>query len=382
MLHDHYDYIICGAGLSGLSLAERLAADEFSNKKILIIDKSSKKVKDRTWSFWTTKENNRYASIYRKSWKRLAFYAPDVEVISGDMDYQYNTVDGLDFYNHTLSIINKSDHITFLQASVNEILDEGARVVVKTEEQAFTSDYVFDSIVRSFPDGEELFMWQHFMGWEVELEEGSFDEDTMTFMDFRIDQDSDTRFVYVLPFDKKTALVEATLFSKELWAEEAYEQMLAAYMEKYIKLPYKIKEKEIGKIPMTTAPFSVGSKRVIPIGTNNATVKPSSGYAFTRIQREVDILIDRIRQNKIKRVKGSKRFLSYDRTLLNVVLTGKQEALKVFSLMFQRNEFGANLKFLDEQTSLIEEAKIFLTLPTWPFFKAFVQENVFRFTKR
>ena len=49
-----FDYIICGGGASGLSIAGGLSLDQyFSNKKILIIDPEfPKKKNDRTWCFW------------------------------------------------------------------------------------------------------------------------------------------------------------------------------------------------------------------------------------------------------------------------------------------------------------------------------------------
>ena len=378
---EHYDYIICGGGLSGLSLAHRLTDQSFADKRILILDQSPKNTNDRTWSFWARRSFDRYKVIYRKSWDHLVFYAPDVEVKGTADPYAYHTISGLDFYNHTLKEIGACSHVEFKVASVQTVVDQGDHVVVQTDQHTYRADYVFDSIVKAFPEAEQLFVWQHFMGWEVKLTQGSWDDSTATFMDFRVDQGDDTRFVYILPFDKQTALVEATVFSKDLWTEERYKEMLTAYMKRYVQLPYELISTEIGKIPMTTASFSRGSKRVIPIGTNNATVKPSSGYAFMRIQKECDELTERIRQGQISRVKKKRRFIAYDRTLLNVLLTQKESAQRVFGLMFMRNTYGQNLKFLDEETSLWEEIKIFWTLPFWSFLRAFLSENVFSRTK-
>ncbi len=378
---EHYDYIICGGGLSGLSLAHRLTDESFADKRILVLDQSSKTTNDRTWSFWAHRSFDRYKNIYRKSWDRLAFYAPDTQVIAAADPYQYHTISGIDFYNHTLKAINTSGHVDFKVASVQDVVDQADQVSVHTDQAIYHADYVFDSIVKSFPEQEKLFVWQHFMGWEVKLTEGSWDDSTATFMDFRVDQGDDTRFVYILPFDKQTALIEATVFSKDLWTEEQYKEMLVDYMDRYVGHAYELMSTELGKIPMTTATFSKGSKRVIPIGTNNATVKPSSGYAFMRIQKECDILAERISQGKIARVTQKRRFIAYDKTLLNVLLTQKESAQRVFSLMFQRNSYGQNLKFLDEETSLWEEVKIFWTLPFWSFLRAFLSENVFSGTK-
>jgi lycopene beta-cyclase len=52
-----YDYIICGGGMSGLSLAYQLSISKLSNKKILIIDPERKTKNDRTWAFWEKIDN-------------------------------------------------------------------------------------------------------------------------------------------------------------------------------------------------------------------------------------------------------------------------------------------------------------------------------------
>jgi len=375
------DIIICGGGLAGLSLASRLAEPGYEHLKVIIIDKSSKTENDRTWSFWAKKDQSRYASIYQKSWPKIAFYSDEAVVISDTAPYTYNTIRGIDFYSHSLEIIEQAAHITWVQGSVEKIDQDEDHATVSTDRGIYHAPYVYDSIVKRMPTEDHLFVWQHFMGWHVKMEKDTFDDDVATFMDFRIDQGEDTRFVYVLPFNKREALVEATLFSSDLWTEEGYADILKEYISKHYEANYEIVHQELGKIPMTTASFAKATPRVIPIGTNSATVKPSSGYAFTRIQQEADQQARNIKNGIYKAIKPKAKYLAYDRTLLNVLLTKKRSAAHVFSLMFKRNPVVRNLKFLDEETSLLEEISIFMTLPFWPFLKAFTSENVLRAAK-
>jgi len=52
-LNKVYDYIIAGGGCAGLSLVMRMLKEpQLSTKKILIIDKDSKQLNDRTWCYW------------------------------------------------------------------------------------------------------------------------------------------------------------------------------------------------------------------------------------------------------------------------------------------------------------------------------------------
>ncbi|MEL6390081.1 MAG: lycopene cyclase family protein, partial [Bacteroidota bacterium] len=195
---------------------------------------------------------------------------------------------------------------------------------------------------------------------------------------FRIDQAGEFRFVYVLPFSKKKALVEVTFFSKDICTEDVYEDILSDYMSTYYPhLKYRVTNREIGKIPMTTSPFSKQNGRIIPIGTNNATVKPSSGYAFVRIQNEVDEMAKLILEERPRAIGHRKKYIGYDKTLLNVLVTNKEEGKKIFSTMFRDNDPARVLKFLNEETSLIEEFSFFNSLPRWSFTKAWIEENVF-----
>lgn len=381
-MNQEYDYIIAGAGLAGLSLAIRLAEPAYRHKKVLLIDKSSKKENDRTWSFWMKESDRRYASIYLKSWSRLRFQASGVDKIFETSPYAYHTIRGIDFYRHAFDIIGEAQHITFLQGDVDAIGSDDDGVWVSTGGRTISAAYVFDSIVRKFPEGDKLFVWQHFMGWEITCDQPVFDDEVATFMDFRIDQADDTRFVYVLPFSRQKALVEATLFSKEIAEEHTYEEILGRYLKThYPDTAYKIDNVEIGAIPMTTGAFGEGGKRIIPIGTNNGTVKASSGYAFTRIQEECDELVAHIDRGIYTPIKRKKRFLAYDRTLLNILITHKLKGDAVFAEMFRHNDPRLILKFLDERTSLWEEIQFFKTLPIWPFTKAFVIEQYLNLTK-
>ncbi|MEO0902728.1 MAG: lycopene cyclase family protein, partial [Bacteroidota bacterium] len=76
----HYDYIIIGAGASGLLLADALGSDSFfTSKSILLIDKEKKVQNDRTWCFWEAGEGV-FDDLLHKSWPKIYFAGKDLRL--------------------------------------------------------------------------------------------------------------------------------------------------------------------------------------------------------------------------------------------------------------------------------------------------------------
>ncbi len=378
-----YDYIICGAGCAGLSLAYRLCDPKFQQKRILVLDKEPKTSNDRTWSFWIDKPHL-FDNIVTKKWTHINFYGnKDLERLDIS-PYTYQTIQGIDFYNFTLQKISECDHIDIKYESVERITQlEKNQVKVSNSHEEYIGTMVFSSIVSHYPTEDLHFVWQHFKGWIIETDTNQFDIDTATFMDFRIAQEGETRFVYVLPFAGNRALIEATIFSKNKWNSKEYDPIIINYIDSYLNLDnYEIIEEEEGAIPMTTSRFyDIKSNSIIPIGTLSDSVKPSSGYAFIRIQEEVDQIIEQLTYKRAVDTSRKSRFILYDRTLLDVIIRNKRSAKHIFSLMFQKNTSQQIFAFLNEKTSLFQEINIFRTLPFWPFLTSFFNSNVLNKTK-
>ena len=62
-----WDIVIVGGGLGGLSLAAELAAPEFASLSVLVLEKRSQYVRDRTWSYWADTPH-RYSYLERHQW--------------------------------------------------------------------------------------------------------------------------------------------------------------------------------------------------------------------------------------------------------------------------------------------------------------------------
>ena len=85
------------------------------------------------------------------------------------------------------------------------------------------------------------------MGWFVKTKKPVFDPKKIIFMDFNIPQENETRFIYLLPKNSHEALVEYTLFSKNLLRTEEYENGIKSYLKSKGIVDFIIEEKEQGR---------------------------------------------------------------------------------------------------------------------------------------
>lgn len=371
-----FDYIIAGGGSAGLTLAHLLLAHESSEKSILIIDKDDKSVNDRTWCFWE-KEKNLFENLVYRQWSKASFLSPCFQQIFGLQPYSYKMIRGKDFYDFMKLETSKSRNLTWVKSEITEINTKG---IVKTATEDYQGNLVFNSTygIEKFdiPSKYVQFL-QHFKGRFIQTETPHFDPETMTYMDFRIDQKGDCRFGYVLPFSATEALVEYTIFSEQLLQPEEYEKGLDDYLQNFLRIEqYKIQEEEFGVIPMTDFPFPQQSGRIINIGISGGFTKPSTGYTFLRSQHILKKMVNNLAKQKDPLADlpyQKNRFLKYDSTLLKVLKDGKHSGAQIFSDLFEKNGAQSVFKFLDEETNLAEEMKIMSSTPILAFGKAFIK---------
>ncbi len=370
-----YDYIITGMGASGLMLVYHLISDPFFDQKtILLIDKQNKNRNDRTWCFWE-KENGTWDEIIHKKWNYIFFGSTNFsEKIKID-PYQYKMIQSKDFYQYVLKAIAHNTNITIIKENVQAIKDEGDIVEVQTDQRIHLGNKVFNSVIFSSEYKEQKrfpLLNQHFLGWFIKTSTPSFEAETATFMDFTVPQKGNTRFMYVLPLSETEALVEYTLFSEKLLEENEYELEIKEYLKQKGINDYNILEKEKGCIPMTCYDFrKYNSKNVINIGTAGGWTKPSTGYTFSITLKNIKKLTEYLKhKSDLSKFGKRTKFWYYDLLFIDILYKENEKGSALFSQLFKKNDSKKILKFLDEETSFIEDVKITTSLPNMPFLKA------------
>ncbi len=370
-----YDYIISGLGASGLMLAYHMVLDSFFDKKqILLIDKEPKNQNDRTWCFWE-KGIGVWDEIVSKKWDTIYFGSTHFSKQIKILPYQYKLVRSKDFYDFIFRILKEKSNITILQEEIISLTDEGNIVRVETNTRMYLANKVFNSVLLSKEYKNQSrypVLNQHFVGWFVKTQSALFDVKTATFMDFTVAQKNNTRFMYVLPISETEALFEYTLFSEDLLEEKEYEDEIARYLKEKGVKEYKITEKEKGCIPMTCYEFrNYNSKNIMHIGTAGGWTKPSTGYTFNISLKKINTLTSYLKSNMdLSRFSKRTKFWYYDLLFLDVLYTENRIGSSLFSRLFQKNKSTKILKFLDEETTLLEDIKITTSLPAGNFLKA------------
>ncbi|MDT7829138.1 lycopene cyclase family protein [Pricia sp. S334] len=371
-----YDYIIIGAGASGLMLADALGRDDFfAGKSILVLDKSTKNSNDRTWCYWERGEG-RFDDIVSNTWQHISFGGQQVSKNFDLAPYTYKMVRGIDFYESYLERLRGHSNIDFRHEEVTEVADYGNRVIVTSDQDQYSVFKVFNSIFdygMATHQNKYPVLQQHFVGWTVRTKSPIFDVKRATYMDFSVPQQGNTRFMYVLPFSEREALVEYTLFSQELLSKEEYESAIRHYLQHDLHCTdYEITDTEQGSIPMTCYDFNEHhTPNIRYIGTAGGWAKPSTGYTFMSSSKKVPVLVEYLKSGTpLDRLSYKNRFWYYDLLLLDVLAKNNGQGHRVFETLFKNRDPQLIFKFLDEETSLWEDLKFVMGCPTGPFVKA------------
>ena len=374
---NQYDFIFLGMGLASLSLVMRmLRSGKFSDKKILLIDRAPKNKNDRTWCFWE-KAPGFFEHIVHRRWPHISFLSDEFSSNLDISPYEYKMIRGHDLYSYCLQELQQHEQFELVYADINDWNWDGKLAILQLNGESIQlgAPYLFNSIYIPSREQKPLTLLQHFKGWLIETDQPEFDRSKAIMMDFRVHQDHGTSFAYVLPFSETQALVEYTLFTRELLKPGKYDEELKEYISHFAGIKnYRVIEEEFGVIPMTSEKFKFRDK-AFNIGTAGGQTKGSSGYTFQFIQKNSEVIFQKLlkKENLETMPATGKRFQFYDNVLLYILYNDKLPGKHIFSQLFKRNKAQQVLKFLDNETTLGEELKIISTLPTLPFLKAAVK---------
>ena len=370
------DFIILGGGASGLQLAYRLSNHTaFANASILILESNNHKGNDRTWCYWETGDGE-WDDLLQNQWNKVQFKSKNVNKTIDLGSASYKMLRSKPYYERLHQSLANNKSIQIEYARCTGFVDEGSHGTVSTDRQTYRCSTLFNSAFDwNVLNKQSRYpvLQQHFLGWYIKTPRPLFDTKTAVFMDFTVPQFQETRFMYVLPYTQTEALIEYTLFSKELLDKSDYEDAIRDYLQDKNITDYQLIEVEQGSIPMCSYPFwENNSKNVHFIGSAGGWTKASTGFTFKNINRKTTALVEHIAAKKpLSRFAKKNRFWWYDLLFLDILAKYNHRGASLISGMFRNNSPKRIFQFLDEQSHFLQELMIMRSFPKLLFVKQF-----------
>jgi lycopene beta-cyclase len=366
---------IVGAGCAGLSLAAALGIARVPGQVCLLEPRATYQ-RDRTWCFWNT-EDHPFAASISYSWKSWRVSSGSRQAIQSSSRYRYCHIGGDAFYRAGLDFIAAQPMQEInLGVSVHSIEPHpSGHLAVETSAGRLLARQVFDSRPPVHHALAAPALVQRFVGWHVRTTAARFKPDLVELMRFLPDDTPGrVRFLYLLPFSATEALVEMTYLDAPDLPEPAYIADLQAWLDEQ-DCQGEILYAEQGSLPMhlsrpVAASTSFGN-RLHAIGVRGGRLKPSSGYAFLRIQRHSRAIAHALLAGRpIPATAEPPVYRAMDAIFLEALQHSHTEAPELFLRMFEGADPDQLVRFLSETSAPREMLRVAWSLPKLPMMHA------------
>lgn len=374
-----YDYIVVGAGVSGLILLDEIMKSSLKDKKILIIDKNLERTEFDFLSFWS-KDESIYPDLIKEKWSKIGVFSSNQHKIHNLIDYRYLTIETYVLKTKIIERAKNKPNITFKEEYVKDVIDKQRFVEVITGQKIYSGKVVFDSRFKSSSLDEIKnvnVLKQRSLGMQIKTKSNCFNPSIIKLFDFTLTKDHSLNFFYLLPFKPNFALVEYVSFSTDL-LEINFHRALDRYITQILRVEYETISTESCMLPLTDYDFiRKPSSNVVNIGIRGGMIKPTSGYAFTRIINDSKNIVNLLQQTQagdyfktltesnLKTTRFKYKFL--DNVMLDFLSNHPDKANDVFRRLLINSKIENIFKFLDENSSSIQTANLVLNLPIIKF---------------
>jgi len=367
-----FDVAIIGAGVAGLCLAYLWHEANTPFRSILVIDGARDDDQLRTLSFWSPSRSV-FEPLVQHAWKTLRLVDDGATHEVPIQGTTYRTLFWADLQRFVLDAIRRAPRCRVVDGRAADPVDHGDCVTVTVAGSTYRARWVMDSRFRLSDLCVDERRWhplrQYFTGWIVRAASGPFDPSAATLFDFRTGLERGRSFFYVLPFSSTEALVELVTLDREDAAP-----VLDRYVREVLGLSaFEVVAREHGVNPMTEQPFeSQPSPRVRRLGIAAGRLKPSTGYAFTRIEDDCRAIIATL-ESRGEPMIASRQSVLYrflDGVMLELWDLWPERLPGIFRALFLKNPADRVLRFLDERAGFIDVVALIATLPFWPFIVA------------
>ena len=366
------DIAILGGGCAGLSLAYRMIG---SGRDVTVIEPRASYTDDRAWSFWHMAPHPFDPCIIGR-WSRWRVSASGNMAERSADGLSYVTVSAGKYYEMCSSAIQRSNDVNLIlgtRAEIQDAHDDGVTLTLSGDtDTTLHAKHVIDT--RPLDGTPRYGQW--FVGHEVETEGNAFDPDVCDLMSFGDGRRGGIDFTYVLPFTNRRALVEATVFADTAPSEKRLADMLDTALSARTGGRHTVIRREGGMVPMDAA-FTDAStpSRVTGFGVRGGAARPSTGYAYMRIQERAFNLAQRLRAGLSPDAlqRDDQITQAMDRLFLNVLRHNPQRGPELFHRLFERASEHRLERFLSGSTAWSDRLAVMSALPTGLFLSHLVR---------
>ena len=353
-----YKAAIIGLGPSGLAVNKILYGD--SSSEIIAFENEDINNRDNFFGFWLTDWMKPFENIIEKKWYKWTIGDKKINITHTSSDRPYCVVSFKKWKNHCLDTKNK------LEIKNKKVIQYFAKQnyfkIITADKNEYYAEKIYDSRSTKEKTGELI---QHFFGINITVADNTFNENKLTLMHFTEEKNL-LHFIYILPFSHNRALVESTVFSKEIFKISWYREKIIEYLSQKNICKFEECSTEKGIIPM----FFVEEKRpsnpnIFNIGIRGGACKPSTGYAFSFLIKQIQLL-KKSKKNYVNTHKFLERKM--DKIFINFLKNNNENGQSFIKLASNLNgdEFQS---FMMGESNLFTKLKIIKSMPKLPFIK-------------
>ena len=353
-----YKAAIIGLGPSGLAVNKILYGD--SSNEIIAFENEDINKRDNYFGFWLTDWMKPFENIIEKKWYKWNIGNKNINITHTSSDRPYCVISFKKWKNFCLETKNK---LKIKNKKVTKYFPIKNYFKVITEDNTeYYAEKIYDSRSIKEKKGELL---QHFYGINITVPDNTFNKHKLTLMYFTGEKNL-LHFIYILPFSHNKALVESTVFSKEVFNNSWYREKIYNYLNQKNISDFKETGAEKGIIPMFMAAEKNSSNpNVLNIGIRGGACKPSTGYAFSFLIKQIQLLKNS-KKNSVKIHKFLERKM--DKIFINFLKNNNEDGRTFIKLAsnLNGNEFQS---FMMGDSNLLTKFKIIKSMPKLPFIK-------------
>ena len=354
-----YKAAIIGLGPSGLAVNKLIYGD----KDYAIIAFENKQFKDRDnfFGFWLTNWMKPFEKQIEKKWHNWTISDENVTINHNDENNPYCVISFKKWKDFCLDTYNKLDIIP--EKVIKYIRVDNYYKIITDKNKEYFAKKIYDS--RNIIEKKQQLV-QHFYGLNITTQEKKFNDKKLTLMHFTKEENF-LHFIYVLPFTEKEALVESTVFSKEVCEEDWYRKNIYEFLKTNNITNYKEISSEQGIIPMYFAEEKISKDlNIFNIGIRGGACKPSTGYAFSFLIKQIQLLKN-TNKNYVHIHKYIEKLM--DKIFLNYLNSNNENGKSFLSLA--KNLNGTEFKdFMMGQSNLLTKLKVIRSMPKLAFIKS------------